>query len=70
MAELLRVDNDGPRIVGTNYLDTEWGRQGCVFVSVNAGCFRVLVPRQMDGLASETREATMAVVFDSMHTAR
>ena len=42
----LTITNDGPRIVATNYWDTEHARGGKFYCSVNAGAIRILVPPQ------------------------
>ena len=42
----LTITNDGPRIVTTNYWDTEHACGGKYYCSVNAGAIRILVPPQ------------------------
>ena len=44
--ETLTITNDGPRILTTNYWDTEHARGGKYYCSVNAGAIRILVPPQ------------------------
>jgi hypothetical protein len=49
---MLEIHNDGPAIVASNYWETEFARAGAVFLSVNAGAFRLLLPdAQKSGLA-------------------
>jgi hypothetical protein len=42
--DLLRIDNDGPRILACNFWGSEVERAGKLYVSLNAGAFRLLVP--------------------------
>src|SRR5690242_380008 len=44
MADIITVENHGPLITSTNYWDSDVARAGKVFVSVNAGAIRVLLP--------------------------
>lgn len=41
---LLAIRNDGPEIAETNYFGTAQARAGYVYLSTNAGCFRLLIP--------------------------
>ena len=41
---MLKVRNNGPEIISTNYWSSQAAQKGYVFLSVNAGCFRLLVP--------------------------
>lgn len=47
---VMKIVNDGPYIVSTTYWQTEHARRGLLYLSLNAGTFRLLVP---DALASE-----------------
>jgi hypothetical protein len=47
VADFITVENDGQEIVGTNYWNSEYFRRGAVYLSVNAGAFRLLVPPQI-----------------------
>ena len=45
MSEILTIHNDGALVTATNYFETPHARQvQAVYVSVNAGCVRLLVP--------------------------
>jgi hypothetical protein len=59
---VIRIDNDGPRLAGTNYFETEQAHAGNVFVSTNAGAFRLLVPRGARGWLDEMRGADYLIV--------
>ena len=43
-ADFLTVENAGQDILRTNYWDLEHAKRGFFFISVNAGCVRLLVP--------------------------
>jgi hypothetical protein len=45
--EFITVENDGQEIISTNYWASSYARNGAVFVSINAGAFRLLVPPQI-----------------------
>lgn len=42
---MITIANDGTRIASTNYWQTEHAAKGLVYLSVNAGAVRLLVPR-------------------------
>jgi len=42
--DMLKISNNGPEIVSTNYWSSPAAKRGCVFLSVNSGCFQLLVP--------------------------
>ncbi len=50
---LIQIENDGAEIVNTNYWDTPHATRGFLYLSINAGAFRLLVP---DAQASEIGE--------------
>lgn len=41
---LIEIQNDGPKIIFTNYWQTEHSTRGLFYLSINAGAFRLLVP--------------------------
>jgi hypothetical protein len=53
MTDLLRIDNDGPRILATNHWGSAVERAGKFSVSLNAGAFRLLVPASHEHIVSE-----------------
>ncbi len=42
---LIKLENNGPELVATNYWITEHAAKGFVYLSANAGSFRLLVPK-------------------------
>lgn len=60
MGQTIRVQNAGPDIVATNYWETDLPGRGLVYVSVNARCFRILMPDEFP--LDDLRLARMVVV--------
>lgn len=50
---MIHIENDGPRIVSTDYWQSEHAARGLVYLSVNAGAVRLLVPHGWPDLESE-----------------
>lgn len=42
--EALRIDNNGKEIAGSNYWQSEYCRNGYLYLSINASAFRLLCP--------------------------
>ncbi len=47
------IDNKGQDIVSTNYFESEHASKGKVYMSVNAGAFRLLLPDSQMQLLEE-----------------
>jgi hypothetical protein len=43
-ATMLTISNDGQEIIASNYWQSEYARRGHIYLSVNAGAFRLLLP--------------------------
>jgi hypothetical protein len=54
---MLVIDNDGPRIVSTNYFETGLAKAGKILVSCNASAFRVLVPPSREACLADMKTA-------------
>lgn len=59
---MLTIENHGPLIMRTNYWETELAAGGKLFLSTNAGAFRLLVPPAHESLISEVRTSTEVIV--------
>lgn len=60
---MIKIINDGQRIIETNYWDSEHAQAGFCFLSWNAGAARVLLPDSMLPAAlNEMRTAKCAIV--------
>jgi hypothetical protein len=42
---VLKFENDGPLLLASNYWQSEMAAAGKLYVAINAGCFRLLVPQ-------------------------
>lgn len=63
---MIRLENDGPRLVSTNYWETENATAGHLYLSINAGALRVLIPsaqlRSSPDLLSDLESARLFVL--------
>lgn len=59
---MIEVRNHGPLILSTNYWDSDLARAGKVFVSVNVGAIRVLLPPAAYGWLADMRLAKECVL--------
>jgi hypothetical protein len=59
---VIQVTNHGPLITSTNYWESDLAAAGKVFVSINAGAIRVLLPRQRWGDVTDMRRARYCVL--------
>lgn len=62
MSGLIVIENDGQEIKHTNYWETEHADRGLMYLSVNAGVLRLLVPagQVAAGVIDEIRTGTRA----------
>lgn len=44
---MLQIKNNSQQIIATNFWDTEYNAKGLFYCSINARCFRILVPDAM-----------------------
>lgn len=51
----MRIDNAGTDILSTDYWDTEHAARGLLYLSINAGAFRLLVPPVQAAMIAELR---------------
>ncbi len=59
---MIHIENNGPEIVRTNYWQTEHAARGALYLSTNAGCFRLLVPDVMYEQTAEWRSAREVII--------
>lgn len=60
---MICIENDGQKIISTNYWDTPHAKErGLVYLSINAGCFRLLVPKGKGISLDELRTAFVVLV--------
>ena len=66
--DIIDFENDGPRVVRTTYFETLMAERGFLHLSVNAGAFRLLVPRAAAMDFAEMRTAEYVVVTQGAWT--
>jgi hypothetical protein len=59
---MLTIENDGAEILATNYWQTEYARRGIIYLSVNARCFRLLLPNAVNRFLADMRTAKEVIV--------
>lgn len=59
---MIEIQNDGPRIVSTNYWSTPHAAQGFFYLSWNAGAARLLVPRPQVAAIAEMQTADYVIL--------
>lgn len=59
---ILRIDNHGPLIVSTNFFRSDFAGAGLLYLSTNAGAFRLLVPPHLEPVVSEMATGKFAVL--------
>lgn len=62
MTDILQLTNHGPLVVSSNYWDTEHAARGLLYLSINAGAFRLLVPHSARQAISDMRPGARHVV--------
>jgi hypothetical protein len=58
----LEIQNDGQKIISTNYWDSEQERAGYYYVSINAGAFRLLIPAGFHDQLPDMRSAKEVII--------
>lgn len=58
----LVIENHGPLMLRTNFWGSEIERAGKLYVSINAGAFRLLVPRSQEPILSDLRTGKSVVI--------
>lgn len=58
----ITIENSGPEITATNYWDTELNSHGKLYLSTNAGAFRLLLPQGFEREVKEMATAKLVVI--------
>lgn len=66
MSDLLTIDNHGPLILSSNFWRTEQAAAGALYLSVNAGAFRLLVPASQRAAISDMRPGAKYIVVSML----
>lgn len=70
MPDTLHITNHGPLITASNYWQTEAAQRGKLYLSTNAGAFRLLVPLSARRAISDMRHGARHVVVSFLPSAR
>jgi len=63
---VLQFQNDGPLLVASDYWQSPIAAAGKLYVSINAGCFRLLVPQSQHGSISDMRPRAKHIVVSML----
>jgi len=61
-AFVAKIVNDGPKITETNYWESEYAKYGFLYMSINAGCYRLLIPKFREDFLKEMATAKDVVI--------
>lgn len=70
MPSILQIANHGPLVVSSNYWDTEHAARGLLYLSINAGALRLLVPHSARQCISDMRPGARHVVLSILQRDR
>ena len=59
---MIEIHNNGQDILSTNYWQTEHSERGYLYCSINAGCFRLLIPPAQESQIPEMQTAREVIV--------
>ncbi len=59
---VITIGNDGQELAETNYFESEYARSGKVYMSINAGAFRLLFPDSMLNMLEDMSSAKEVVI--------
>lgn len=64
---MITIGNNGPLLVETNYWESEWASRGVVYMTANAGAWRMLVPSASHEHLAEMRTGTSVTIEPSIN---
>lgn len=64
--QMIEISNDGPEIVSTNYWQSEHAERGLLYLSANAGAWRLLVPSAASDMIAEMRTGKSVTIEPSI----
>lgn len=62
MSDAIEVQSHGPLVLSSTYWGSEWERRQLLFLSPNAGAFRLLLPRGLEQAVDEMRTGQEIVI--------
>ena len=60
--EFVMITNDGQKIVETNYWTSSYAKNGFCYISINSGCYRLLVPKYRKDWLKDMETAKEVVI--------
>lgn len=63
---VLTIENHGPIILRSNYWQSDLAARGLMYLSANAGAFRLLVPAALRAAISEMRQGAKHIVVSML----
>lgn len=70
MTDILHIANHGPLVVSSTYWDTALAARGLLYLSINAGALRLLVPHSARQCISDMRPGARHVVLSILQRDR
>lgn len=67
---ILTFGNDGKKLVETNYWESDYYARGAYVVSINDGCFRLLLPEHTELAIKEMRLSDFVVITRGTYIGR
>lgn len=59
---ILQISNANRQIVSTNFWQTDYDSRGLAYLSINAGAFRLLLPRRLEETIADMATGKIAVI--------
>lgn len=66
MSVIIQTTNEGPLITASNFWQSEAARRGFLYLSINAGAFRLLVPSSRRTAIRDMRQGARHVVISML----
>jgi len=63
---MITITNHGPLITASNFWESEYAQRGLLYLSVNAGAFRLLVPDKALHMISDMRPGAKHIVVSML----
>lgn len=68
MKNLITISNNGKELTETNYWELEHSQKGKFYVSINAGCIRLLCPPSQKIMISEMKTGKIIIISKGFWT--
>jgi hypothetical protein len=58
----ISIENEEQKLVKTNYWESEYAKNGYCFITINAGWYRLLVPRYREDWLGDIKSANSVII--------